>query len=457
MKESPMRIRGTTRTPTTLVLSLGATAALLAACGGAPEVPGSEDEGDDAGGGSTADTGGDTGGETGDQGGEGGELNLGLLLPYTGQYSWVGENVEGAAAPMIEEINTSGGIGGRQINLVRGDTEGTVDAGVLAARKLANTDQAVAFIGPTSLSFTGVRQVVVDTETPVITPTAGTVEFDEAGTSLFHRTVPSDSLGGKAIAKALSEPDEFLGSASVTNVALMVGDAPALVSFQEPIETSLEEYGVPLATSINYSVGRESYRSEVADVVGQDPDMIILVGEPADSAKIMQQARQNGYTGGWFVTQDQTNADYIELAGPDVVEGVFGLEEAAPESAADLREQFTEFLGHEPDIFQTNAYDAVNVTTLAMYLADAEDGEVTRATIEAHINDVANPDDGDVVVTSFAEGKEAIDAGDGIDYQGLSGPVDFDEFGSITAPFQIRQVTDGAFAPVSVIDAEDLQ
>lgn len=454
-----MRIRGTTRTPTTPLLSLGAIAALLAACGGAPEVPGSEEEGDDAGGGSTADTGGQTGdaGGGGSEGGEGGELNLGMLLPYTGQYSWVGENVEGAAGPMIEEINAAGGIDGQQINLVRGDTEGTVDAGVLAARKLANTDQVVAFIGPTSLSFTGVRQVVVDTETPVVTPTAGTVEFDEAGTSLFHRTVPSDSLGGKAIAKALSAPDEFLGGASVTNVALMVGDAPALVSFQEPIETSLEAYEVPLATSVNYTVGRESYRSEVADVIGNDPDMIILVGEPADSAKIMQQARQNGYTGGWFVTQDQTNADYIELAGPDIVEGVIGLEEAAPESAADLRETFTEFLGHEPDIFQTNAYDAVNVTTLAMYLSATEDGEVTRETIEAHLNDVANPEEGDVVVTSFQEGKEAIDAGDGIDYQGLSGPVDFNEFGSITAPFQILQVTDGEFVPVTVIDAEDLQ
>jgi ABC-type branched-subunit amino acid transport system substrate-binding protein len=229
------------------------------------------------------------------------------------------------------------------------------------------------------------------------------------------------------------------------------------VSFEKPIQDAMDEYGSPLEDSLRYSVGRPSYRSEVAQVLRGDPDMIILVGSPADSANIMRQAAQSGYDGSWFVTQDQTNADYIKLAGADVVEGVYGLEEAAPEDAADLRKTFTEALGHEPDIFQTNTYDAINVATLAMYLADKEDGKVTRETVESRIDEVANPESGDVVVTSFEEGKKAIDDGKGIDYQGLSGPVDFDEYGNITSPFQILQVQDGKFTPVSTLDAEMLK
>lgn len=394
----------------------------------------------------------------GDSGsGGGGDLKLGLLLPYTGEYSWVGENVEEATKLLLDGINESGGIGGKDISFVRGDSEGTVDAGVLAARKLTGTDQVLAFIGPTSLSFTGVRQVIVDTKTPMITPTAGTVELDEAGTSLFHRTVPSDALGGRVIAKAITDSADLLGGASFGKVSLMVGDAPALVSFEKPTQSAMEEFGTPLTKSTRFSVGRQSYRSEVSEVLRDDPDMIVLVGAPADSASIMRQAKQNGYNGSWFVTQDQTNADYVKLAGADVVEGIYGLEEAAPKAAADLRKNFTKDLGHEPKIFQTNTYDAVNVTALAMYLADKEEGEVTRATIESHLNDVANPEDGDVVVASFEEGKKAIDNGDGIDYQGMSGPVDFDEYGNITSPFQILKVKNGAFEPVTVLDAELLK
>ncbi len=420
----------------TALAGLSISAVLMTACSSSPDVPGSD----------------------GSEGSSSGKMSVGVLLPFTGEYSWVGENVDEVVQMIInDEVNPSGGIGGRDVVIVRGDEEGTVDGGVLAARKLANTDQVLAFIGPTSLSFTGVRQVIVDTKTPMVSPAAGTVELDSAGEEYFHRAVPSDSLGGKAIAKAISEAEELLKGESFETVSLMVGDAPALVSFEEPIQAAMEQYGTPLAKSVRYSVNRESYRSEVSDILGDDPDMIILVGSPADSAKVMAQAQQNGYDGSWFVTQDQTNAEYIELAGADVVEGVYGLQEAAPEAAADLRETFAEALGHDPDIFQTNAYDAVNLIVLAMYLADKEDGEVTRATVDARLEDVANPEDGDVVVTSWEEGKAAIDAGDGIDYQGLSGPVDFDEFGNITAPFDILQVQSGEFVPVSVIQADELQ
>lgn len=391
-------------------------------------------------------------------GGGGGDLKLGLLIPYTGEYSWIGENVEEAVKLILDEqVNASGGIDGKDVTFVRGDTEGTVDSGVLAARKLTDTDQVLGFVGPTSLSFTGVRQVVVDTMTPVITPTAGTVEFDTAGTSFFHRTVPSDSLGGRAIVKAITESEDLLDGKSFDKVALMVGDAPALVSFEKPITSAMKEFGLPLSSSMHFSVSRQSYRSEVAQVLRDDPDMIVLVGAPADSASIMRQAKQSGYDGSWFVTQDQTNADYVKLAGAKVVEGVYGLEEAASEDAAGLRKTFSAALGHEPKIFQTNSYDAINVMTLAMYQAAKTDHEVTRATIEKRIDEVANPEQGDVVVTSFEDGKKAIDNGDGIDYQGLSGPVDFDDYGSITSPFQILQVKGGAFAPVAVLDAESLK
>jgi neutral amino acid transport system substrate-binding protein len=380
-------------------------------------------------------------------------------VPFTGQYSWVGQYVMEAATPMVQQINASGGIFGRDIKLIKGDTEGTVDAGVLAARKLADTDQVLAFIGPTSLSFTGVRQVITDSKIPMISPTAGTTELDTAAKSLIFRTVPSDSLGGRAIAVALSDPSKYLGSSTkYSKIALMVGNAPALVSFEKPIQQSLKDNGLDLVGTSEYTTGQQSYRSEVTKVLGENPDMIILIGEPADSAKIMQQAHQNGYSGGWFVTQDQTNSDYVKLATPAVVNGIYGLQEADPASAADLRKQFEKELGEKDlQIFQSNTYDAVNVLALAMYAAQKQDGSITRATIEKHIDEVANPAPGDEVVTSFAAGKKAMDQGKGIDYQGLAGPVDFDAYGNITSPFDIMQVRDGTFAVAGTVTGQDLK
>ena len=67
-------------------------------------------------------------------------LPVGLLVPFTGQYDWVGANVQPVAQMIADEINESGGINGAQIRLLQGDTEGTVDAGFTAAQKLINAD-----------------------------------------------------------------------------------------------------------------------------------------------------------------------------------------------------------------------------------------------------------------------------------------------------------------------------
>lgn len=439
-----------TRPARTMVAVLTAIGMLATACGGESTSQGSESP-------VTAD-GTAAGGETSESEATsaGGEITIGTLLPFTGDYSWVGANVQPVVKLVVDKVNESGGIDGREIQTTQGDTEGVVDAGVTAAQQLIQTQDVVAIIGPTSLEFTGVRQVVEDFEVPVVSPSAGTVEWDTAGEDYFYRTVPSDSLGGGAIARAVTD-SAYTGGAAWERPALMVGDAPALVSFEEPIKSALEAKGVELATSTRFSVGKQSYRSEVAEVMGGDPDIVILVAQPEDSAKIMKNAFEAGYEGDWFMTQDQTHADYIKLAGREVVEGAFGLTETAPEGVEDRIAQFTEALGQEPDIFQTNAFDAINVTSLAMLEAALGGEEVTRETINEHLPSVANADEGDTVVHSFEEGKAALEEGQSIDYQGLSGPIDFDDYGNVTAPFEIMQITNGELNSVAHLPADALE
>lgn len=386
----------------------------------------------------------------------GGPITIGTLVPFTGDYSWVGANVQPVVDLVVGQINDSGGIDGRQIDTVQGDTEGVVDAGVAAAQQLVQTQDVVAMIGPTSLSFTGVRQVIEDFGVPIISPTAGTVELDTAGTEYFFRTVPSDSLGGRAIARAVTDP-EYTGGTSWERPALMVGDAPALVSFEEPIQSALEADGVELTSTIRFAVGKQSYRSEIAEVMAGDPDIIVLVAQPEDSAKIMKNAFEAGYEGDWFMTQDQTHADYVTLAGPQVVEGAFGLVETAPEGVEDRLAEFSEALGQEPGIFQTNTYDAITITALAMLEAALAGEDITREAVNEHLRSVSNPDEGDVVVGSFQEGKTALGDGQGIDYQGLGGPIDFDEYGNVTAPFEIMRIEGGELTSVAYLPAEELE
>jgi len=363
---------------------------------------------------------------------------------------------------VADEVNSSGGINGGKIVLVQGDTEGTVDAGTTAAQKLVNVDGVLAFLGPTSLSFSGVKSIIQDFKVPMISPTAGTTQLDKAGKLYFYRTVPSDSLGGRAIARAITAPDKYMGTKETfSKVVLMVGQAPAMISFKDPITESMQKYGGSLAATVEYKTGKQSYRTEVQEAMKAKPDIIILVGTPEDSVRIMQEAFEAGYQGTWFVTQDQTNDDFIKLATAKLVNGIYGLEEVPAKETAKrtqaFKARFKKYSGQDVKIFGTNTYDAANILFLAMLRASLHNGKVTREAIAHNIAIVANPDPGDVEVTSYTEGKKALEAGKEINYQGLVGPVDFDEYGNITAPFAIRQVQKGAWTTVATISAKALK
>lgn len=388
-------------------------------------------------------------------------LKIGLLLPFTGNYAWVGANVQPVAKMIVEEVNGAGGIGGHPISLVTGDAQGTVDAGYTAAQKLVNVDGVLAVVGPTSLAFAGAQQVLLDNGVPMVTPTAGTTELNDADKTYFFRTVPSDSLGGRAIARAATDAEILQRDAAYDNPVLMVAQAPAMVSFQDPIQESFADYGAPVAKTIEFKPGKASYRSEVQEALGAIPDLIVLVATPEDSVRIMRAAFQAGYTGNWFVTQDQTTNEFVELATPQLVNGIYGLEEVAAPDSADrneaFRKHYKEYSGKDVQLFGTNTYDAMNVLALAMLRTHLRDGKIDRETLAANIPVVANPADGDVIVHNYSEGRNALLDGKEINYQGLVGPTDFDAYGNITAPFGIRQVQDGEWQTVSILGADALK
>jgi neutral amino acid transport system substrate-binding protein len=388
-----------------------------------------------------------------------GSVSVGVLLPFTGEYDWVGGNVLPVVEMLAEEINANGGIGGNEVQVVQADTEATVDASVSAAQKLINVDEVDFIVGPTSLTFTGVIDLIQENSVPVITPTAGTTELDTVGGEFIFRTVPSDSLGGRAVSRA-ARNEEYNTVASYADMGLMVGNAPALQSFKAPIRTSFEEFGGTITRALDYATGKSSYQSEVSRMLDSDPELITLVGTPEDSAKILRAAFQAGYEGNWFVTQDQTNADFLELTDDRVTEGILGLVEADSPAAVEagrveeFASAFQSYAGREPGIFAKNTFDAMNIGALATRAALGADGEITREGIAAQIRPVATPPE--QAVTNYAEGASALNAGTDVNYEGLVGPCDFDENGDISSPFAIMKATGGSWEQVATLPASEL-
>lgn len=132
-----------------------------------------------------------------------GPLRIGVTGPFTDS---VGAPMLRAAQLAVKEINQSGGIGGRQVELLARDDFGSPDSAVGVATSLEEAG-VVAVVGHVFSGATlaaapvygGARQPVV-----AISPSATSPAISEAGDYIF-RVIPSDIQQGAALARFAAE------------------------------------------------------------------------------------------------------------------------------------------------------------------------------------------------------------------------------------------------------------
>ena len=75
-------------------------------------------------------------------------LKIGMVLPVTGPAAVVGGYALAGAKIALDRVNKSGGVLGKQVELVTEDDQTTNPGAVLAFSKLAAQPDIVAFLGP---------------------------------------------------------------------------------------------------------------------------------------------------------------------------------------------------------------------------------------------------------------------------------------------------------------------
>ena len=113
---------------------------------------------------------------------------------------------------------------------------------------------------------------------------------------------------------------------------------------------------------------------------------------------------------------------------PGTMTGVQGSLPGAPTSA-DFKDELNAIDPSLPDVgysYAPESYDAVNLIALAAAAAKSDTG----IKIAAEMQDVSS---GGTACTSFKDCNDLLKQGEDIDYNGLSGPVEFDQFGDPTA------------------------
>lgn len=382
------------------------------------------------------------------------EVRIGVLLPQTGDWAWIGPAINGARFA-ANEINRAGGIpteDGKfyKIRIYSEDSGTESRMAISGAGKLYNMNDVIAIIGPASATIRSVIPLTTEAGAVLISPTAGTTALDNRGGGIndewVFRSVGSDIIMGSGM---VHYAKDNLGA---KRAACFFADDEGARSIYGVVQDAAAVAGIEIVKSIMFPAGQTSYRSELTGLAESRPDVIFFESSPETAGIFFKQWYELGYEGKWVGT-DFVNEKLINATWP-ASKGVYGVNPGplpGPRYENWLK-NYEDFKGNKGlDPFAINAYDAMNILALAM----ARSGAVTSDGIKESIKEVAGPPGEQV--TDFVQGLALIREGKDIDYDGMAGPQDFNHYGDPVTYLKVEQIEDARLTRVATFTDKTIE
>jgi branched-chain amino acid transport system substrate-binding protein len=355
------------------------------------------------------------------------DLKIGTILPQTGTLAVLGPPEFAGVDLAVKEINDAKA--GIEISVEHKDSgDATTDLATQSATSLI-ADGVGAIIGAAS---SGVSKTFIDQVTG-----AGIVQISPANTSpeftdypddgYYFRTAPSDVLQGRILGNKILADGK-------TNVAVLYMNDAYGTGLYDNLKTSLEDGGGSIVAEKIFEPASTDFTSAIQALLASDPDALVVIS--FDEIKtIAEQLAGQGFD---FTKMYGVDGNYGVIGEADTNVDIAGAQFTNPGVLAteDFQAKLQDLVaeqGQDPlTVFSyaAESYDATVLTALAAIKGGATDG----ATIKANLQDVS---DGGEKCESFADCAKLLadDAEADIDYDGVSGPISWDDNGDETEAF----------------------
>jgi branched-chain amino acid transport system substrate-binding protein len=263
----------------------------------------------------------------------------------------------------VEQLNASGGVGGKQIELIVYDDAGDQAKAAQLANRLIFQDRVPVSFGP-SITPTAEMISPIFEQNEVLMIGFVAQDYTWEGTDFIFMSLPSDAINAEAMVRHAAD------AASAKKIAVVFANVPYGVNGSKFIEQYAQQRELEIVTSEKWGESDLDFTSQAGRVRAASPDAILIWGScaPAD-AQMIKALREAGekapIIGNLCIPSPQTAEIAGEAAEGTVAFSVLDYANPDAETKAFL-EAYQARFGTMPIPFAGSSYDGVGLWAAAV-------------------------------------------------------------------------------------------
>lgn len=371
---------------------------------------------------------------------EGEPIRIGAIYALSGNNAAIGTNILRGIDFAAEDINGAGGVSGRPVEIIRGDTEGDPAIARAEAERLIVQEKVHAIVGCHQSTLTEVvAQVCEEHHIPMITAISTVDSISARKNPYFFRLCPVNFLYLENMFRYMQDQAEDTGN-EIRTVAVFTDNSLIGQEVADSAGICAKQYGMEIVKEIQYGQGAADLTAEVQALKDAGADAVLAESYVADAILLVETMKELGYEPPLLIAKANGFTDPSFLPAVEgIAEGVTSVVEWNPDmvKGREINSRFREIFGMDMNGHSAEVYTALWTLKTAFEQAGSDDGEMVRDAL-AQID----------IRESFPDGPEIILPYDRIRFEDheLNGKRHYND--NTSASVAIAQVRGGAYQTV---------
>jgi|UniRef100_A0A7C5ESK6 branched-chain amino acid transport system substrate-binding protein len=238
-------------------------------------------------------------------------IKLGAFFALSGPAAHIGTPTKLVAEMVVEKINKEGGINGRPLMLIIGDTESDPAKAATIAKKFIHQDKVAAIIGPTSTGEAmNVKKIVEEAGIPIFMTVGGDPPIMKE-TGPYTYIFKSPQRSSVAVQKLFG----YLKDKGLTKVALITATDPFGKDGATWLKKLAPDFGITFVAEESFGPKDTDMTAQLTKIKNANPQAIICWTIGPAGAIVSKNKAQLGIKVPLFQCHGLPDPKYIELAG----------------------------------------------------------------------------------------------------------------------------------------------